>query len=306
MVLGARSTRRSLRDGQNRMLARRGPPSCGRFWLVLLLALLLMGCTERVGTPIPVATLMPTPTGPPPPTLAPSAVPVDSGWISLSPGMELRRLRVDVGTAGVASLRLLRLDPARLRFQVGYAPDAPRSITRWVEDYGALAAINGGFFDAQNQTVSLIVQDGQPLGESYNGRGGMFAVSADGTVRLWGLAERPYDPAEPLRTALQGWPLLVQPGGGIAYDFEDGERARRSALALDRAGRVLFIVAPSITFTLAEFAAWLAHSDLEIDAAVNMDGGSSSALLVRLPDTNERIDAFVPLPIVLLVLPKGA
>ncbi|NTV65461.1 MAG: phosphodiester glycosidase family protein [Oscillochloris sp.] len=253
---------------------------------------------------MPVATLMPTPTGPPPATAVPTSAPADSGWIGAAPGVELRRMRVELGVGLMALVRIVRLDPARVRFQVGYAPDSPRTLTRWVEQSGALAAINGGFFDEQNRTVSLLVLGGQPVGESYSGRGGMFAVAQDGSLQLRGLAEAPYGPNEALAEALQGWPLLVRPGGTLAYTFEDDERARRSALAIDRAGHVLLIASPSTTFTLAELAAWLAGSDLEIDAAVNLDGGSSTALTLSAQGAREHVEAFVPLPIVLLALPR--
>lgn len=257
--------------------------------------------------PMPVATLMPTPTGPPVPTDAPSAptdAPADSGWVVAAPGAELRRMRVSLGGGVTAQVRVIRLDPAQIRFVVGYAPDEPRSLAAWSRDSGALALINGGFFDEQNRTVSLLVRGGEHFGDSYSGRGGMFAVAPDGRISLRGLADAPYDPAEPLAEAIQGWPLLVRPGGAVAYDFEDGERARRSALAIDRDGRVLLIASPGASFTLAELAAWLADSDLNIDAAVNLDGGSSTGLLLAGDKASERVEAFVPLPIVLIALPR--
>ena len=277
--------------------------ACG----LLLLAACGRPAARPDGSPVPAATLMPTPTGPPAPTdppTKPSAAPADSGWVAAAPGAELRRLRVDLGAGVAAQLSVVRLDPALVRFQVGYAPDSPRPLAAWAGNSGALAAINGGFFDAQNRTVSLLVAGGQAAGESYSGRGGMFTVSPDGAVRLRGLADAPYDPAEPLAEALQGWPLLVQPGGAAAYSFEDSERARRSALAIDRAGRVLLIACPSASFTLAGLAAWLAESDLEIDTAVNLDGGLSTGLLLAGAGASERVEPFVPLPIVLLAAPK--
>jgi uncharacterized protein YigE (DUF2233 family) len=273
-------------------------------WRAGLLCLLLAGCGRpadpaRPALPLPLATLMPTATG-----QAPAGASADSGWLGAGPGVERRDLRVAAGASQAAPVSLVRLDPALVRFVVGYDPAAPRSIGQWAADSGALAAINGGFFDADNRTVSLLVRAGQPVGESYSGRGGMFAVAADGSVLLRGLADQPYDPAEPLAEALQGWPLLVRPGGTQAYDAEDGQRARRSALAVDRAGRVLLIACPGASFTLAELAAWLAGSDLAIDAAVNLDGGSSTGLILADQRVGERIDAFVPLPIALLALPR--
>jgi uncharacterized protein YigE (DUF2233 family) len=234
------------------------------------------------------------------PTPAPApAPPEDSGWIA-GAGLELRRLRRS-SAAGSLDLSIVRLDPAQVRFQVGYEPDPPLALPAWQSLSGAQAIINGGFFDEQYRSTALLISDGRPVGESYVGRGGMFAVDTNGAVSLRYLAEQPYDPNESLVEAIQGWPMLIRDGTPI-YGFEDGKRARRSVIALDQAGRVLLLASATSSFTLAELAAWLAESDLDIDAALNLDGGSSTGLMVRAGDLRERIDAFVPLPIVLMVL----
>lgn len=274
-------------------------------------AVLAAGCSAGpVGEPTataplgPLPTLMPTATGSPPtPPSDPTAPPADTGWLQAAPGVELRRLMAPVGEQ-MAPVSVVRLDPDQLRLVVGYAPDAPQPLAEWASAAGAIAAINGGFFDERGRAVALLVHEGQASGESYVGRGGMFAVTPEGEVWLRGLAAAPYDPAEPVAEALQGWPMLVHPGGEVAYTHEDGERNRRSAIAIDTAGHPLLIAAPTAAFTLRELAVWLAASDLDIAAAVNLDGGSSTGLIVQSDTAPERIDPFAPLPIVLMVLPK--
>lgn len=279
--------------------------------LVILLGLLLSACStntysEHVAAPAlgePLPTLMPTPTGMP--AIAATATPLaqDASWQVAAAGIELRRMRVAV--AGIqAPLSLVRIDPEQVRFAVGYQPQTPPTLGQWAATYNALVVINGGFFDTNGHSVSLLVQNGQPIGSSYVERGGMFALSPTGAVSLRALSDTPYDPSEPLAEALQGWPLLVRPGGTPAYSYEDGQRARRSVIALDRSGRVLLIASASSAFTLAELSHWLANSELELDVAVNLDGGASTGLLLRSASAPERIEPFVTLPIVLLVLPK--
>lgn len=269
--------------------------------LLLLLAACALGpvAQEPTAPPASVAplpTLMPTPTG------AAAEAP-DSGWLPAGPGAELRRLRVSVG-GHQAPVSVVRLDPARVRFSVGYRPDTPPFLSDWAADSQALAVINGGFFDEAGHTIALLVHGGQPVGASYQGRGGMFAVGHDGAVSLRALADAPYDPAEQLAEAIQGWPMLVRPGGEAAYTYEDGNRDRRSALATDRSGNVLLIAAPTAAFTLAELSTWLASSDLAVESAVNLDGGASTGLLLASVTHPERIDAFAPLPIVLIAVSR--
>jgi hypothetical protein len=74
-------------------------------------------------------------------------------------------------------------------------------------------------------------------------------------------------------------------------------------VAQDTTGRILFLVGPEAHFSLHELAVWLTESDLELDIAMNLDGGTSTGLW--LSDHAEQIDSLVPLPAVIAVEPAG-
>jgi uncharacterized protein YigE (DUF2233 family) len=269
----------------------------------LLLVLVLSACQEQqqqsvIQIPQPVATLRPTTLHTlPEPTAANQ--PSDTGWQAVGHGIEMRRMRVALeGHVTLANISVVRFDPNLVRFSVGYDFQQPRSLNEWKQDRSALAVINGGFFAADYQSTALVVSNGLPSGQSYVGRGGMFAVAGDGSLVLRSLADYPYSEEEPLSEALQSWPMLVKNSGQPTYsDEEDTERDRRSVVARDRAGRVLFFVCSSNSFSLPTLSAWLAASDLEIDSALNLDGGSSTGL--HLLD-QLRVDSYGKLPLVLL------
>jgi uncharacterized protein YigE (DUF2233 family) len=275
-------------------------------WIAALMSialLLLTGCSESEGPVLTLPTLMPTATGVvaplPDPLDPPSTDPLDTGWRSVGQGVGVRQLQVAFDNR-TARISMARIDPDLVRLRVGYAPSEPLLLSAWAAQEHAVVVINGGFFDADYRSVALVVRDGVAFGSSYVGHGAMFSVADDGSIRLRSLADQPYEPSEAPQQALQGWPLLVR-DGLAAYTFEDGERARRSVLAIDQDGRLLLIACGSVSFTLAELAQWLMTTDLAIDVAVNLDGGSSTGFLVEGADAVERVDAFVPLPIVLLV-----
>lgn len=272
---------------------------------ILLVGLAGCGAASVSEAPLPLPTLMPTvPIAPPPPPATlnlPTGEPGDTGWVATEPGVELRRLRVMRGER-LALVSMVRLDPAYVQFQVGYAPDQPRPLATWHSRADAVATINGGFFDMYNRSTALIIRSGVASGVSYQGSGGMFAVDKDGRVSLRYLADEPYDLHEPLLEALQSWPMLIKSGGTLVYTgADDGQRARRSVVALDRQGRVLLLAFASNTFTLRGLADWLLASDLDLDAALNLDGGSSTGLYADSGGEQLRIDAFVLLPITLMV-----
>lgn len=269
-------------------------------WLAGLL-LLLCGCD--VLQPAAPPRLLPTllPSVPAVATAPVDPAPPDTGWMPGRAGVELRRLRIAQGEQPPIALVIVRLDPASVRLRVAYAPDQPRGLRSWFEAAHPLAAINGSFFTEAYRATALLISDGTSSGASYQGFGGMLAVAPDGSVAIRPLRDQPYDPNEPLDQALQSFPMLVFPGGAPAEIEDDGERSRRSALAIDRAGRLLLIAAPGGGFTLRGLAVWLSQSDLAIDRALNLDGGSSTGLYLKDGDLEEAIDSFGPLPIVLLV-----
>ena len=47
---------------------------------------------------------------------------------------------------------------------------------------------------------------------------------------------------------------------------------------MDKRGNVLIIIAPFLGLSLADLSAYLSQTDLEIESAVNLDGGGSTML----------------------------
>jgi uncharacterized protein YigE (DUF2233 family) len=285
-----------------------------RLLTIMLAALVLLaGCGQRTATPAPrptiaVPTLFPTAaiSAPSPaPTPPAAAAPPDSGWIAGDSGIAVRRLRVPAAPGQPAiPILVVRIDPATARLRVAYAPDQPRAIRSWFAEEQPLLAVNGSFFTQQYQSTALVISDGHASGPSYEGFGGMLAVAPDGSVSLRALRDQPYDSAETLDQAMQSFPMLVFPGGVPAGIEDDNERARRTAVALDREGFLLLIISPTSAFTLRGLADWLTQSDLHIEQALNLDGGSSTGLYLKAGPLNEQIDSLGLLPIVLLVEPK--
>ncbi|HUV89478.1 MAG TPA: phosphodiester glycosidase family protein [Anaerolineae bacterium] len=300
---------------------RRIPP-----WLLPGLTLLVAsGCawSPLLSTPTPTPTPTPAPTPTPYPTpygvlTAPTSTPEppDTGWQLLQPGVEVRQVLVETGTA-VERLAIVRLDPATVRFRVHYDPVVPRTVSGWAEHLQPLLVVNGGYFTPENETTGLLISEGRAWGTPYEEFAGMFAVSPSPAgaevVSVRWLRDWPYDPAEPLLEGLQSFPVLVKPGGvmGFPADADDGRPARRSVVAQDLQGRILIIVAPRGYLSLHELARFLAESDLDLNVALNLDGGFSTGLWLRAgepalaplysPPVVLTADSLVPVPSVISV-----
>ena len=248
----------------------------------------------------------PKPTPPPPvpmptvrPTPVPTAEPDDTGWQPIGSGIELRRFLVELNGAS-NRLWIARVDPAGVHFRVLYDRSNPRPLGEWFASGKPLLAVNAGYFTEDYHATGLIVSDGVRGGQSYTGFGGMFAVQNDRVEVRW-LVAKPYNPAEPLRQAVQAFPMLVHSGGKPGIDQDDGDLARRTVVGQDRRGRIVFVVSPDAFFTLKTFAAFLAASDLELDTALNLDGGPSSGMLIAGRDGTLGVDSWIKIPAVIVV-----
>jgi uncharacterized protein YigE (DUF2233 family) len=259
--------------------------------VALVLVSLACGATATPVTPVPIPTTRIDP--------SPTPEPDDTGWKALSSGVELRRLSVTDANGITNRLWLARLDPTRVRFRVVYDPANPRLVSEWFDAAKALLVVNAGYFTEDHHATGLVISDGVRSGKSYVGFGGMFAVRTNRVEVRW-LVAKPYNSAEPLRQAVQAFPMLVHSGGKPGVTEDDGDLARRTVVGQDRRGRIVFLVSPDSFFTLKNLSAFLAASDLQLDTALNLDGGTSSGLMLAGPDGSTGVDSWVKIPAVIV------
>ena len=129
----------------------------------------------------------------------------------------------------------------------------------------------------------------------------MLSVDTRGTLSLRSLRQQPYNPnSEQLEQATQSVPMLMLAGKRTQFNA-DASQTRRSVVAMDKQGHLLFIVSPNQVFSLDELADQLVSSDLSIEVALNLDGGSSTGLYVNGGSSHVAIDSFAKLPLVIIV-----
>jgi hypothetical protein len=276
--------------------------------LILVLLVILFGTLsssfnfikgEPDVTSVETFTYVPTPTL----NISPAAAPKpEPGWALLRPGLEKRIYPIyNDANQQVEWLHTWRLDQSYFRMDVAFNA-TPKSLEIWQRDTNALMVVNGGFYSVENESYfpdGLTIVDGQASGRSFN-RGGMLAIDESRAELRW-LTQEAYNPLESLQAALQSFPILVTPGGrlGFGSERESNVRARRTVIGQDKAGRILFMVAPQGYFTLHQLSVFLTESDLNLDIAINLDGGGSTGILVA--DPHEIIPSNRPLPFVIQV-----
>jgi uncharacterized protein YigE (DUF2233 family) len=213
-------------------------------------------------------------------------------------GCELARPRVRGREGGEPfELVVLRLDPAR--FSLGAVHDPGLSDAQgFREASGALAAINGHFFDPAYKPLGLLVSDGRELSRLRKVDHGVFTIAA-GRPDLQ--HAKAFSRPEALEFAIECGPRLVADGKPL--DLKRS-RARRTALGYDAEGRVL-VVASTGVVALRDLADVLARpparGGLGAVGALNLDGGSSTMFDLAAPGRRISIRSAVRVPVGVVV-----
>jgi Phosphodiester glycosidase len=193
---------------------------------------------------------------------------------------------------------LLRFDLARFRPEVMVlGADRPRTAAALREETGAAAAVNGGFFDEDWRPLGLRITSGKVvIGLRPRVDWGVLILRL-GRARIMHSREFRADPA--IEQAIQVGPRLLVDGQPVRLK---PQAARRTAVAIDRDGRFLTLVATYAAADAQRLARLLAR--LGFDSALLFDGGPSSQLSAALGALRLDLRGGYAVPDVLLVRPR--
>ncbi len=186
-----------------------------------------------------------------------------------APGdVEVEAVRVDLGGADIRVVDARR--PGRGR--------APVSRLR-EETEGAVALVNGGFFDPRGKPLGLVLADGRERNRLRNVDWGVFWVAGTtaGVVHTqqWATAKPPG-----VREALQSGPRLVVAGKALSLKKQT---ARRTVVCVPRPQEVILLVTEAIDAGV--LAEWLARDQnmggVGCWHALNLDGGPSTQMSLK-------------------------
>lgn len=190
--------------------------------------------------------------------------------------------------AGEAEVHVVGFQPQTHRLRViDQGLEGGASLSETMARTNGLAGINGGYFHPDRKPLGLVIAGGVPVHAQEKARllSGLVLVAGNGGMRL----ARPTEPRPktPEVDALQAGPFLVD--GGVAVPgLEATRRARRSIVLVEASGRWALVATSRLT--LAEAAALLAARTPKVVRALNLDGGSSTALWARGTGATPAVD----------------
>jgi hypothetical protein len=170
------------------------------------------------------------------------------------------------------------LDMAQLRLVPAGGPSSRRTVEEIVAPYPAVVAINASFFDKEGRAMGLAVDEGRLTASGKRQSWGALVVD-DKKARIVLGAE--IDDPLAHRLIVQGIPRLVV--GGKVQQLKP-QIAERTAVCAERNVVVLVV---STKAEATAFARFLADppdkGGLGCWDALNLDGGPSTQLVVKLP-----------------------
>jgi hypothetical protein len=190
------------------------------------------------------------------------------------------------------------LDVAALRLVPAGEPPLRRSVEQIAAPYPAVVAANASFFDTDGRAMGLAVDEGRVMVPGNRRAWGALVI--DGTQARIMLGA---DIQAPLghRLVVQGLPRLVV--GGTVQPLKP-QIAERTAVC---AGGNLVVLVVSTRVEATAFARFLAdppdRGGLGCWDALNLDGGPSTQLLVRLPTLTLSVPGGWGVPNALVVAP---
>ena len=236
-----------------------------------------------------------TPTVTPSPAEAHVPSPVVA-WKPMAVGAD--RATVPNGDS-TTTIQLFRFDLHRFGAEVVVGEGSPPH--RWtaaelVHQHRAIAAVNGGFFDEHVVPLGLRIATAKirtPLRPRSDWGVLMLFPSRARIVHT-----RDFQPDPSITGAIQVGPRIVVDGAPLRLR---PQTARRTAVALDRDGRMLTLIVAGDAIEANDLAAIVAG--IGFDSAVMLDGGPSTQLAVDVGATHVDVPGGYPVPDLLVIVP---
>jgi uncharacterized protein YigE (DUF2233 family) len=244
----------------------------------------------------------------PPVVTGPTKVPtLDANWIAIADGIVYRRLAFYNSAGQATGILVTRIDPARASFRVKFVNGQTKNVTDWVNaNPGVKVVVNGGYFTPQNIPIGLIAVEGTLMNRATGRNDAGFFQVKGGQPKVRSLFLEPYNNTERFDQLVEGFPILMVRGRAAPAFNPDLSTAqsRRTIVAQDVYGRILFMVTSPGMATLLDMAKYLAVSGLEIDTALNLDGGGSTQMYIATNGPSQLTPGLNPVPVAITVFSR--
>ena len=207
-------------------------------------------------------------------------------WEGLISGLEYRIIKI-TAEKGPSDIFSLRVNPKKLNIKVLDSRDYGQkrlTVKTMAMNANAIAVINGGFFDTDDNHLGLLIRDSKVVSPYKKRDWGIFMMK---NGRPYIIHSRSYKEDKEITQAVQVGPRLISRGRIMKLKRQF---SRRSAVGIDNKGRVVFLVSGKTmdggVMSLLELAELMglpeARGGLGCKYALNLDGGASTQLYIEI------------------------
>lgn len=192
-------------------------------------------------------------------------------WQEIDTGVQFKEIPVYSNNNTLNDVIIVfKFNPDQFNFSFKKSSTA-MTVAEWQEKYDPLFICNGSYFLENNEPAGLLKINGNTAGKKLSAESvGELVINNQGKLNILENADiDKYD------NVLQSYPLLQ----GISED--SGQLAPRTVVAKDEEGNILFIFTKKYYFSLYTLQNYLQDSDLNIDIALNLDGGPSTGYFFK-------------------------
>ena len=192
------------------------------------------------------------------------------------------------------------LNGAELRLVPAGGPSSRQTVEEIVAPFPEAVAVNASFFDSEGRAMGLAVDEGRLMARGKRQSWGALVVSGT-TARIVLGSEIPDHRAH--RLIVQGIPRLVV--GGRVLRLKP-QLAERTAVCAEGSSVTLVVSTKAETTAFAHFLAGPPEAGgLGCVDALNLDGGPSTQLVVKLPALTRSLSGGWGVPNALVAVPAG-
>lgn len=173
----------------------------------------------------------------------------------------------------------------------------PLRLDEWADQLNFDLLINGGYFDENYLPTGFLAIDGDILSsKKYSPKKSGLLLIENGLPSIIDTSSADFPAISDTTSVLQSFPLLIKSGGKPGIEEDSNKLARRTVVAQSSDNTFYLIIVDQTPLSLFVMMELLLDSDLNLDVALNLDGGQSSALMTTTEDFNETLLPLTVLP----------
>jgi exopolysaccharide biosynthesis protein len=198
-------------------------------------------------------------------------------------------------------IKIFRLRPADFNISLEYSSEEPKYVSEWIgslED--AEIVINGAYFHEDYSPSGYLKIDYSRIGERIfdQNLSGLLVIE-NNELSIRNLGKDPLSSGEKVENGLQSYPFLIK---DLIRGFKEdsGKKAHRTAIGLDNNDYIYIILVDDHRITLYDLMVELIKTNIEFTQVLNLDGGTSTGMIIKRGNYEEIHDSMVKVPSVIV------